>query len=156
MRRPRCRTSGTVRRCRVEFFTHITGTFSRGSCCALLCSVVLRRRHHCRRSYPRHEPRSRSLARARVCWFLSIVHFFCFFTELAAMCCVMPRRSETPRTVQPVFKNSMGPKNSEVSESVTFYKIQKKFSKIQKNSTEMSERNRNFLKTQKSTDNSAE
>jgi hypothetical protein len=72
------------------------------------------------------------------------------------MCCVMPRRSETPRTVQPVFKNSMGPKNSEVSESVTFYKIQKKFSKIQKNSTEMSERNRNFKKTQKSTDNSAE
>jgi hypothetical protein len=73
----------------------------------LLCSVVLRRRHHCRRSYPRHEPRSRSLARARarVCWFLSIDRsivrfFFCFFAELAAMCCVMPGRSETPRTVQ--------------------------------------------------------
>jgi hypothetical protein len=34
-------------------------------------------------------------------FYRSIVRFFfCFFAELAAMCCVMPARSETPRTVQ--------------------------------------------------------
>jgi hypothetical protein len=60
----------------------------------LLCSVVLRRRHHCRRSYPRHEPRSRSLARARarVCWFLSIdrsFFVFCFAFSQSLQPCVV-------------------------------------------------------------------
>jgi hypothetical protein len=69
--------------------------------------------------------------------FIDRSFFFCFFAELAAMCCVMPRRSETPRTVQllpqPVFKNLMGPKNSELSESITFYKIQKNSEKFNRN-----------------------
>jgi hypothetical protein len=94
-----------------------------------------------------------------VCWFLSIVHFFFAFSQ-SLQPCVVSCQEDLKHLGQynycRKFENSTGPKNSEVSESVTFYKFQKKFSKIQKNSTEMSERNINFLKTRKSADNSAE
>jgi hypothetical protein len=68
-----------------------------------------------------------------VCWFLSIVHFFFAFSQ-SLQPCVVSCQEDLKHLVlpQPVFENSTGSKNSEVSESVAFYKIWKNSAKFRK------------------------